>query len=93
MEKRDKCHFVNMRNSSAYCDGRRILIDASDLFTEYMRTNTYSSGLIKEIIAEVTGKRYGIGPYQKKVAAEKQITAHEALHALSEQGEEVIISE
>ena len=93
MEKRDKCLFVNMRNSSAYCDGRRILIDASDLFTEYMRTNTYSSGLIKEIIAEVTGKRYGIGPYQKQVTAEKQITAHEALHALSEQGVEVIISE
>ncbi|MEG1698586.1 MAG: hypothetical protein RR271_03100 [Oscillospiraceae bacterium] len=93
MEQKDKCLFVNMNNSKAYFDGRRVLIDASDLFTEYMRTNAYSKGLIKEVIEEVTGKRYGIGPYEKAKQAETRLTAHEELNALAEQGVEVIISE
>ena len=32
---------------------------------EFMRRNEYSSGLIKDVIEQVSGKRYLIGPYQK----------------------------
>ncbi len=47
-------------------DGKRVLIDGSDLFLEYMRKNDYSADLIKKTIAEVTGIRYAIGPYKRK---------------------------
>ena len=91
MENKDKLLFVNMRNSKAYYDGKRVLIDGSDLFLEYMRKNEYSSDLIKQTIAEVTGARYAIGPYKKPKAAEAaQQTAEAALELLTQQGVEVI---
>lgn len=58
-----------LRNSSAYISGRRILIDAGAMFTNYIRQNDYSRDLIKSAISEVTGERYSIGPYEKKSAA------------------------
>lgn len=91
MEAKDKCLFVNMRNSKAYYDGRRVLIDGSELFTEYMRQNKSSFDSIKQTIAEVTGKNYAIGPYKRPVQkTETQQTAEDSLAKLAEQGVQVV---
>ena len=55
-----------LAGSTAYCDGVRILIDApNDTFTPYMQKSDDAKEHIKNAIAEVCGKRYGIGPYKK----------------------------
>ncbi|MEG1153541.1 MAG: DNA polymerase III subunit gamma/tau [Ruthenibacterium sp.] len=91
MEAKDKCLFVNMRNSKAYYDGRRVLIDGSELFTEYMRQNKSSFDSIKQTIAEVTGKNYAIGPYKKPAQKEEtQQTTEDSLAKLAEQGVQVV---
>ena len=91
MAGRDKLLYVYLKEAKAYCDGRRVLIDGSDLFLEYMRQNDYSKDLIKQAIAEVTGTRYAIGPYRQKSRqkAETQ-TAEETLKQLAQQGVEVV---
>lgn len=92
MEPKDKMLFVNMRNSKAYFDGKRVRIDGSELFLEYMRRNKYSSGLIREIIEQVTGRQYPIGPYEapNQPIAEQGPTAEQALAQLEAQGVSVI---
>ena len=91
MAEQDQLLYANMRATKAYYDGRRVLIDGSDLFLEYMRKNEYSSDLIKRVIAEVTGGRYAIGPYKKKTAAQQQSqTAQDTLDQLSQLGVEVV---
>ncbi len=94
MEKKDKLLYVNLNNSKAYYDGRRILIDGSDLFLEYMRQNEYSSQLIKETIEEVTGVHYGIGPYKKKKKTDEAVqNADAVLEQLAQQGVSVIFED
>lgn len=91
MEEKDTMLYVYLSNSKAYYDGRRVLIDGSDLFLEYMRKNEYSSQLIKNTIEEVTGTHYGIGPYkQKKKTDEAVQSADTALQQLAQQGVSVI---
>ncbi len=79
MESIDKLLFVNMRDSKAYFDGKRVLIDGGDLFLEYMRQNKNSNTLIRQVIKDVTGHSYAIGPY-KDVGAEKE-NMHTAMNA------------
>ncbi len=91
MEKKDSMLFVNMRNSKAYYDGHRVLIDGSELFMEYIRLNKYSADLIKQTIAEITGTKYAIGPYKRAtVAAKKEKTAEDTFTQLQQQGVEVV---
>ncbi|MEG0769145.1 MAG: DNA polymerase III subunit gamma/tau [Ruthenibacterium sp.] len=91
MEPKDKLLYVNMRNSKAYFDGKRVRIDGSELFLEYMRCNSYSNALIKETIAQVMGRVYPIGPYERpKQALTADPTAEEALNRLEAQGVSVI---
>ena len=91
MEERDQLLFVYLRSSNAFYDGRRVLIDGSDLFLEYMRKNEYSTELIKKTIAEVTGTRYAIGPYKrKKQEEEARQSAEDVLSQLEQQGVEVV---
>lgn len=91
MASRDKLLYVYLKEAKAYCDGRRILIDGSDLFLDYMRKNEYSSQLIKQAIAEVTGTRYAIGPYRQKSGRQAETqTAEETLKQLAQQGVEVV---
>ena len=93
MEQQDKLLYANMKGTQAYYDGRRVLIDGSDLFLEYMRKNEYSSELIKKTISDITGARYGIGPYKKKgrrSARTQLATADDTLQRLSESGVDVI---
>ncbi len=59
-------------NSSAYSAAGRILI-ASDnpVFREMMKTNEYTRASIKKAIMEVTGVKYGLGPYNGPAPASK----------------------
>ena len=92
MQEKDTMLYVNMRGTKAYYDGRRILIDGSGLFLEFMRQNEYSTDLIKKTIQEITGVRYGIGPYKKKVTGPEKASniAQQTLQSLEQQGVEVI---
>jgi DNA polymerase-3 subunit gamma/tau len=53
-----------LTGSRAYTAGGRVLI-ASDnpVFREMMKSNDYTRDSIKKAIVQVTGTRYGIGPY------------------------------
>ena len=91
MEAKDQLLFVYLRNSNAFYDGKRVLIDGSDLFLEYMRKNNYSADLIKKTIAEVTGTRYAIGPYMRKRQEEEaRQSAEDVLSQLERQGVEIV---
>lgn len=53
-----------LSGSVAYLGGSRVLIQCDNpVFTELMRSNEYTKTSLKSAIAEVTGKKYGIGPY------------------------------
>lgn len=91
MAERDQLLYANMKGTKAYYDGRRVLIDGSDLFLEYMRRNEYSADLIKQVIAEVTGAKYAIGPYKKSgPRQERQQSAEDTLDQLAQLGVDVI---
>ena len=50
--------------TTAYLAGGRVLIASdSPVFREMLRNNEYTRDSLKRAIAEVTGTRYGIGPY------------------------------
>ena len=58
--------FPFLNGSKAYLVGGRVLIDSpNEFFLEYMQKNADSKEVIKNIITEVCGTRYGIGPYKK----------------------------
>lgn len=90
MASRDQLLYVYLKESRAYCDGRRVLIDGSELFLDYMRKNEYSSQLLKQAIAEVTGTRYAIGPYRAAAKQSAAPSAAETLQQLAQQGVEVV---
>ncbi|MCI9667354.1 MAG: DNA polymerase III subunit gamma/tau [Angelakisella sp.] len=58
--------------SAAYTANGRVLI-ASDnpVFREMMKTNEYTRSSLKKAIMEVTGTRYGVGPYNGPAPAPK----------------------
>ena len=91
MQEKDQLLYANLKGTKAYFDGRRVWIDGTELFLEFMRRNEYSSGLIKDVIEQVSGKRYLIGPYQKagKKAAAAAPTAQQTLDALAQLGVQV----
>lgn len=54
-----------LRETSAYFNGKQVLIDVSNpIILDMLRTNEYMKGNIKQAIAEATGERYGLGPYR-----------------------------
>lgn len=91
MQEKDQLLYANMKDTKAYCDGRRVWIDGTELFLEFMRRNEYSSGLIKDVIEQVSGTRYLIGPYQKskKKISSAAPTAQQTLDALAQLGVQV----
>ncbi len=70
-----------MKNSNAFFDGKRVLIDGGDMFLSYMREYEEASDKIKKVLEEVTGRRYAIGPYSanKQASAVKKVTAQDTL--------------
>ncbi len=96
LEERDKMLISFLKGTNAFYDGRRVLIECSDLFREFIRTNKDSQELIKKVIAEKTGIRCGIGPYTPKKAAQETVAVQSAdatLQALSAMGVPVIVQE
>jgi DNA polymerase-3 subunit gamma/tau len=60
----DKMLYSYMKDSTAYTDGRRVLIDGGDIFLTFMQDNDQARERIKTVIQLATGRRYGIGPYK-----------------------------
>ncbi len=80
--------------SQAYLSGTRVLISCDNpVFTELMRSNDYTKQSLKDAIAEVTGKKYAIGPYSgpKKLEAAKSDPMEEILKLAKEGGVKVVM--
>ena len=93
MQGKDKLLSAALKGSRAYYDGKRVLIDGSELFLEYMRKNEFSSEMVKSVLQQVTGVRYPIGPYKKKRGQETEnqpMTADATLEQLSSAGVDVV---
>lgn len=57
--------YAMMRGTKAYFNGKQVLIDVSNpVVLEMLRDNEYTKNSIKQAIFEVTGERYGLGPYR-----------------------------
>lgn len=96
LEQRDKMLISFLKGTHAFYDGKRVLIECSDLFRDFIRTNKDSQELIKTVIAEKTGIRCGIGPYTPKGQAKQMPALQSAdatLQALSAMGVPVIVQE
>ena len=79
--KNAKMLYAVLAGSKAYIAGNRVLIDApNEAFLPYFRKSPDAGPQIKDAIEEVTGRRYGIGPYKKE---EKPVET-DPLVALSE---------
>ena len=73
--------------SSAYLQGNRVLIDGSELFLNFMKTNKDSAGRLKDLIEQAGGRRYAIGPYRRPQRAEQRPSrVEETLRQLEEAG-------
>lgn len=93
MQGKDKLLSAALKDSRAYYDGKRVLIDGSELFLEYMRKNEFSSEMVKSVLQQVTGVRYPIGPYKKQRGQETEnqpMTADATLEQLSSAGVDVV---
>ena len=81
-----------LTGSDAYQAGKRILIASQNpVFREMMKSNEYTRDSIKKAIMEVTGVRYGIGPYngpapQSQEEAPKAAPVEDILRAAQEAG-------
>ncbi len=75
-----------LKRSSAYLQGRRVLIEGSAVFRNFIRSNKNSQQLIKSLIFEQTGESYAIGPYEPKVTSAATVSAEDSLRALEAKG-------
>ena len=95
LSKQEPAIIPYLRNSKAYFDGKRVLIDGGDVFRDFLRRNPESRTRIKDIIEEKTGVRCPIGPYTPPKADQPQAAANveELLAGMQAQGVDVIIEE
>lgn len=95
MHKKDMSIYANIKDTKAYYDGKRVLIDGSEFFLTFIRTNKFSVEVIKQVIGEVTGAKYAIGPYKRPQTAAQQNgdTAASTLEKLSAAGVEVVYND
>ncbi len=57
--------FGALNGSVAYQSGNHVLVDyRDDFFLTMMRENQFAKESLKQVIFEVTGKRYSLGPYR-----------------------------
>ncbi len=88
--------FGALCGSSAYLSGSRILIDSENsLFFKMMRENDFTRRSLKQAILEVTGAKYGIGPYRRQEQQTDPSGAglEELIHSAKKAGVDVHISE
>ncbi|MDL2218834.1 DNA polymerase III subunit gamma/tau [Ruminococcaceae bacterium OttesenSCG-928-O06] len=91
MKQADKLLYSYMEASAAYTNGQTIFIDGGDLFLTFMRQNESARERIKAVVSEVTGRRYGLGPYERKQAPEQapQNTVQDTLRQWEAMGVDV----
>lgn len=89
----DPLLYSNLKGSRAFCDGRRVLIDGTEMFLEYIRQNDYSKKLLKRCIEQVAGVRYGVGPYHTPKQQQQTVTAEDTLRQLEQLGVPVLVQE
>ena len=85
-----------LRGTQAYYDGRRVLIECSDDFRDFMRRSKETSKNIKQYIYQVTHIKCGIGPYEKAAAAVSNAPAvdvEETLRQMKDLGVDVVVED
>lgn len=85
-----------LRGTRAYYDGKRVLIECSDDFRDFMRRSKETSKNIKQYIYQITHVKCGIGPYEKPAAAAAGAPAadvEETLRQMQNLGVDVVIEE
>ena len=86
-----------LQGTKAYYDGKRVLIECSDAFRDFMRKNKDTSKNIKEYIYRVTHIRCGIGPYtppqKDAVSGAPAVPVEETLKNIQAMGVDVVIEE
>lgn len=89
MKEVDRMLFTHMKKATAYTDGRRVLIDGGEMFKTYIKEYKEAAEKLKAVIQQVTGKRYGLGPYtpgEQAAQPQAQVTAQDTLQAWQQQG-------
>ena len=76
LKKKAPLLHANLKDSAGFCDGRRVLIDGTEVFLEYIRKNESAKQVLKQTIEEVCGVRYGIGPYDKPKQPQETATVN-----------------
>lgn len=85
-----------LRGTQAYYDGRRVLIECSDDFRDFMRRSKETSKNIKQYIYQVTHIKCGIGPYEKTAAAASNAPVadvEETLRQMKDLGVDVVVED
>ncbi len=93
LQEKDPMLYSYLRKSKGYFDGTRVLIDGGKTFRDFIRANKDSQRLIKQLIAQVSGVKVPIGPYEPKTTAKTANNAEQSLHALEKLGLEVTIED
>lgn len=96
LSQANKALWGALKGSAAYLSGNRVLIQCDNpVFAQLMRSNEYTKHSLKAAIAEVTGTKYGIGPYLPSTPQEEKPSAaaplNDLLEAAREGGVEVTI--
>lgn len=90
MARVDRMLSSYMTGTKAYAAGSRILIEGSSVFLTYMRENDFARERIKSVIEKVSGRRFGIGPYESKTkSVDNQPSVTETLRQWQDQGVDV----
>ena len=85
-----------LRGTQAYYDGRRVLIECSDDFRDFMRRSKETSKNINQYIYQVTHIKCGIGLYEKAAAAVSNTPAadvEETLRQMKDLGVDVVVED
>lgn len=94
LESQDPMLKAYLKDSHAYYDGRRVLIDSGSTFRDFIRQNKDSQAFLKKVIQSVTGIRCGIGPYLHPEDAEKEHPrVEETLKKLADHGVTVVYND
>ena len=96
VSEQDPMVYSFLNGTRAYFDGKRVLIECSDAFRDFMRKNKETSKNLKEYIYAVAHIRCGIGPYETPVldnSGAPAVPVDETLKSIRALGVDVVIEE
>jgi hypothetical protein len=80
-----------LTGSSAFCDGRRVLIDVQNpILLQMLKGNDYTKSCIKQAILAATGRQYGIGPYKSNARGASKTRFEQFVEGLPESDKIII---